>query len=182
MAMHCARVRITCPVLLFFTCLCSWSQPSPNADRGLPSFFVVVPGATGVKQSTFQGKDQIIYHLQSEYPADDVLGTISVRLKQLGWEPLKEDWLNPGLPSSHVRGWVYFEDPTTKPATSVRAWNGDWENGNHDILTYMLTYTCPDNLCSSTLNLRELRVIAIRVPADLAKRMKASLPHDKTGK
>jgi hypothetical protein len=148
----------------------------------LPDFFVVVPGATGITQSVFQGKDQIIYHLQAEYPADDVLGAISGRLKQLGWEPLKEDWINPGLPSSLVRGWAYYEDSTTKPASSVRTWSADWENSSHDILTYMLDYTCPENLCASTLNLHDLRVVAIHIPADLAKRIKASIPRDKTGR
>src|SRR6266481_7679462 len=98
MSMCCARICFACFVLLFFTGIGSGCQQSMNGDGRTPSFFVVVPGATGVKQSIFQGKDQIIYHLQSEYPADDVLRTISVRLKNLGWEPLKEDWLNPGLP------------------------------------------------------------------------------------
>lgn len=182
MSMYSARIRLACFGLIFFTCICSWCQQSPNGDGKIQSFFVVVPGATGIKQSIFQGKDQIIYHVQSEYPADDVLSTISIRLKKLGWEPLAEDWLNPGLPSSRVRGWVYFEDATTKPATSVRAWGEDWENSTHDILSYMLDYTCPDNRCSSTLNLRDLRVVAIRIPADLAKRIKASLPHDKSVK
>jgi hypothetical protein len=180
MSMCCARIRSVCFVLLSFTCICSWCQQSPNGDdRTTPSFFVVVPRATGVKQSVFQGKDQIIYHVQSEYPADDVLSRISARLKKLGWEPLKEDWLNPGLPSSHIRGWTYYEDETTKPATSVRAWNADWESSTHDILIYILDYTCADNQCSSTLNLRDLRVVAIRVPADLAKRMKAAIPEKK---
>ena len=179
MSMCCARIRFACFVLLSLTCICSWSQQSPNGDGKTPSFFVVVPGATGVKQSIFQGKDQIIYHLQSKYPADDVLRTISVRLKNLGWEPLKEDWLNPGLPSSHVRGWTYFEDETTKPATSMRAWNADWENGAHDILTYILEYRCPGNLCSSTFDLHDLRVIAIRIPANLAKQMKAAVSRER---
>jgi hypothetical protein len=120
--MCCARIRFICFVLLSLNCICSLCQQSPNRDGKTPSFCVVVPVATGAKQGIFQGKDQIIYHLQSEYPADDALRTISVCLKNLGWEPLKEDWLNPGLPSSHVRGWTYFEDETTKPATSVRAW------------------------------------------------------------
>ncbi len=177
--MCCARIRFTCFVLLSLTCICSWCQQSPNGDGKTPSFFVVVPGATRVKQSIFQGKDQIIYHLQSEYPADDVLRTISVRLKNLGWEPLKEDWLNPGLPSSHVRGWTYFEDETTKPATSVRAWNADWENGAHDILTYILEYRCPGNLCSSTFDLHDLQLIAIRIPAGLAKQMKANVSRER---
>jgi hypothetical protein len=170
------------PSLVVWVCISSWSQQSPHTANKIPSFFVVVPGATKIKQSVFQGKDQITYRLQVEYPAGDVLEGIRLRLRQTGWHPLKEDWLNPGLPSSHVRGWTYFEDPTTKPATSVRAWNADWENGAHDILTYMLDYTCPDNLCSSTRNLYDLRVIAIRVPARLAAVMKSSLPSGKTGK
>ncbi|MGD0215647.1 MAG: hypothetical protein ABSB87_20685 [Terriglobales bacterium] len=180
MSMCCTRIRFACFVVLIFACICScWCQQSPNGDGKTPSFFVVVPGATGVTQSIFQGKDQIIYHVQSEYPADNVLSTISARLKKLGWEPLREDWLNPGLPSSHIRGWTYFEDETTKPATSVRAWGAQWENGDHDILEYSLEYRCPGNLCSSTYDLHDLRVVAIRVPADLAKRMKAAIPEKK---
>jgi hypothetical protein len=89
---------------------------------------------------------------------------------------LKEDWLNPGLPSSHVRGWTYYEDETKKPATSVRAWGAEWENGAHDILTYLLEYRCLENACSSTLDLRDMRVVAIYIPADLAERTKATIP------
>jgi hypothetical protein len=136
----------------------------------------VVPGAIQVKRNSSPGKDVIAYRIQAPYPAVDVLGTITERLKQSGWNPLKEDWLNSGLPSSHVRGWTYFEDDATKPATSVRSWNGDWENGDHDILTYRLEYRCPENLCSSTRDLRDLQVIAIHITADLAKRMRTSIP------
>ena len=180
MSMCYARIRLVCFVLFFFTCNSSWCQQSPNDDgRTTASFFVVVPGATGVKQSIFQGKDEIIYRVQSEYPANDVLSAISARLKKVGWEPLKEDWLNPGLPSSHIRGWTYFEDEATRPATSVRAWGAQWKNGAHDILEYNLEYRCPGNLCSSTYDLHDLRVVAIRVPADLAKRIKAAIPGKK---
>jgi hypothetical protein len=180
MSTCCARIRLVSFVLFFFICSCLCSQQSPNGDgRTTASFFVVPPGAIRVKQRIFLGKDQIIYNLQSEYPADDVLSTISTRLKRLGWRPLKEDWLNPGLPSSHIRGWTYFEDETTNPATSVRAWGGQWENSTHDILEYNLEYRCPGKLCSSTYDLHDLRVVAIRVPADLAKRMKATIPETK---
>jgi hypothetical protein len=176
MSTSCARIQIVSFVLFFFTCNCLWSQQSPNGDgRTAASFFVVVPGAIGVKQGIFLGKDQIIYNLHSEYPADDVLSTIRARLKKLGWRPLKEDWLNPGLPSAHIRGWTYFENETTNPATSVRAWSAQWENNAHDILEYNLEYRCPGNQCSSTYDLHDLRVVAIRVPADLAKRMKAAI-------
>jgi hypothetical protein len=105
-----------------------------------------------------------------------------LQLKQTGWDTLKEDWLNPGLPSSHVRGWVYFQDSTKTPATSVREWNADSENGAHDILTYMLDYSCPDDLCSSTRDLHDLRVIAIHIPAHLAAQIKGSVRSKQSGK
>ncbi len=167
------------PLVVFVVCISAWCQQSKHAAAEIrPTFFVVARGATEVKQSRWQGHDQIVYRIQASYPAADVLKTIAVRLGQLGWKPLKEDWLNPGLPSSHVRGWTYFEDETTKPATSVRAWSADWENGVHDILTYQLEYRCAGNLCSSTLDLHDLRVVAIHIPADLAERMKATIPTD----
>ena len=162
--------------LVLVTCISAWCQQSKHAAETRPSFFVVTRGATEVKQRRWQGEDQILYRIQASYPAADVLRTITVRLRQLGWKPLKEDWLNPGLPSSHVRGWTYFEDETTKPATSVRAWQADWENGAHDILTYDLKYRCPGNLCSSTYDLHDLQVIAIHIPADLAKQIRSSVP------
>jgi hypothetical protein len=61
----------------------------------------------------------------------------------------------------------------------VRAWGAQWENGAHDILEYGLEYRCPGNLCSSTYDLRDLQVIAIHIPADLAKRIKATIPEKK---
>jgi hypothetical protein len=163
-------------LLAFVVCIPAWSQQSKPASEIHPSFFIVARGATEVRQTRWQGHDQIVYRIQASYPAADVLKTIAERLGQLGWKPLKEDWLNPGLPSSHVRGWTYYEDETTKPATSVRAWGAEWENGDHDILSYDLYYRCLGNLCSSTFDLHDLQVVAIYIPADLAGRMKATIP------
>lgn len=168
-------------VCLFFavlgvlsTCGVLWCQKSMNPAGTLRRCFVVVPGATETGHSTFLGKDQLWYRVQASYPAADVLRIITGRLKTMGWTALEEDWLNSGLPSSHVRGWVYYEDHATQPTTSVRVWQGDWQNGAHDILTYRLEYRCPDNLCASTRDLNDLRVIAIYTPAKLAKQMKSS--------
>jgi len=110
--MRIKHAPFACFVVFFWTCVCA-CQASPSPNGSVSPYFVVVPGATGVKQTIVQGKDQIIYHVHSEYPADDVLTTIKERLKQLGWEPLKEDWLNPGMPSSLIQGWGYYEDSTT---------------------------------------------------------------------
>ncbi len=71
------------------------ARATPGERGSAPSYFVVVPGATDVKQALVQGKDQIIYHPKSQYPADDVLNAIKRRLKQLGWQPLHADWLTP---------------------------------------------------------------------------------------
>ena len=167
---------VRCAFLVLVTRTAGWCQQSSHSADMRPSFFVVPSGATGVKQSRWQGHDQILYRIQASYPADDLLKTITARLNRSGWRPLKEDWLNPGLPSSHVRGWTYYEDETTKPPTSVRAWGAQWENGAHDILEYTLEYRCPGNLCSSTYDLRDLQVLAIHIPADLARRIKVSTP------
>jgi len=176
------RFCLACLAISLFLCTSSWFQQSGHAAERLPDFFVVVSGATEVQHSIFQGKDQITYRLQVPYPAADVLRTINTRLNQTGWQPLKEDWLNPGLPTSHVRGWFYFEDLTTKPSTSVRGWNGDWKNSAHDVLTYTLEYRCPGDLCSSTRDLRDLRVVAIHIPADLAEQIKGPGALGRTGR
>lgn len=55
-------------------------------------------------------------------------------------------------------------------------WQADWQNGRHEIVTYRLEYQCPDNLCASTRDLRDLHVIAIYIPAKLAERMKSLAP------
>src|SRR5258708_34316396 len=173
----CLGLRST--LLVFVICVSGWSQQPKHTAEAHSSLFVVAHGATEVKQSRWQGHDQILYHIQASYPAAEVARTITVRLRQLGWKPLKEDWLNPGMPSSHVRGWTYYEDESTKPATSVRAWGAQWENGDNDILEYGLYYRCPGNLCSSTFDLHDLQVVAIYIPAHLAERMKATIPQSK---
>jgi hypothetical protein len=87
----------------------------------------------------------VAYGLNEKYPARDVLSQIAGRLKKLGWEPLKEDWLNPGLPSSHVRGWAEYVDGTVKPERQVHAWQAEWKNGAGDVVAYSFQYSYPRN-------------------------------------
>lgn len=136
------------------------------------TYFVIAPGARDIDQRVFQGNDQLIYRLEAEYPASDALDLIKARLAKFGWKPLKEDWLNPGLPNSIVRGWMFFEDQTTKPKSTVWTWQSDWINSTGDVLLYSLEYRCPGDLCRSTYNLHDLRVLSIHIPAELAERMK----------
>lgn len=175
MSKRCSRIS-SLGLWLLVACIFSIYQQRAGAAEPFRPFFVVTPRAREVTQSKFQGKDQLFYLVQAEYPAADVLKVINTRLKRIGWRPLNQDWLNPGLPSSHKRGWFYYEDLARKPASSVRAWQADWTNGAGDILTYRLEYSCPGRLCSSTRNLHDLRVIAIYIPSKLAIQIRESFP------
>jgi hypothetical protein len=138
---------------------------------------VVAPLAKSPKYLKYQdGRQQVVYASESEYPAEDVLSFISTELKKRGWKPLPQDFLNPDIPSSHQRGWTFFEDHTQKPWKGVYAWNADWENGSHDIVVYALRYESPDN---STRNLRNLQVIALFIPAEIAAKMKRDVVNSK---
>jgi hypothetical protein len=145
-------------------------QQATDSAKALRPCFVIAPGATTIRATKFKGEDQLSYRIQAPYPADHVLAAIGGRLEKMGWKPLKEDFLNPGQTSSHVRGFQYFPDPTTQPKSSARRWVGQWENGTHDIVGYMLEYRCPEESCSSTRDLHDLQVMAIYFPAKLAAR------------
>ena len=142
---------------------------SPKEQKYSASL-VVAPLAKSPKYLTYpDGRQQVIYSIESEYPAEDVLSFIRAELKKQGWKPLPEDFFNPDTPSSHQRGWSFFEDHTAKPWTGIYAWNADWEKGRHDIIVYVLKYQSPDN---STRNLKDLQVMALFIPAKTAAKMK----------
>jgi len=179
------QMRGLCRIFVVATCLSGallfiLGSPAPvqssdfgeraNDEEKYSASLVVAPSAKSPKYLKYQdGRQQVIYSTESEYPADDVLSFISAELKKRGWTPLPHDFLNPEIPSSHQRGWTFFEDHTQKPWTGVYAWNADWENGSHDIVVYVLRYESPDN---STRNLKNLQVIALFIPADIAAKMK----------
>jgi hypothetical protein len=147
-----------------FVLLCSGVFGQQIAAEKMRLSFVVVSGATNVTHYDLPGgRKELSYRVQADYPAQSVLNTIKRKLKDRGWLPLSEDYLNPGLPSSLVRGWDYYEDRTTKPWTSVRVWQTDWRR-QHELVTYRLEYRCPDNRCASTYNLRDLQIYAIYDP------------------
>jgi hypothetical protein len=137
----------------------------------------VAPLAKSPKYLKYRdGRQQVVYASESEYPAEDVLSFISAELKKRGWKPLPQDFFNPDVPSSHQRGWAFFEDHTQKPSTGVFAWSADWENDARDIVVYALRYESPDN---STRNLKNLQVVALFIPAEIAAKMKRDAANSK---
>jgi hypothetical protein len=148
-----------------------------NNDENYSASLVVTPLAKNAKYLKYQdGRQQVTYSTESEYPAEDVLSSVSAELKKRGWKPLPQDFLNPDIPSSHQRGWTFFEDHAQKPWTGVYTWIADWENGSHDIVRYALKYESPDN---STRNLKNLQVIALFIPADVAAKMRRDAVNSK---
>jgi len=131
-----------------------------------PDALILLPNASEIRYYELAGTYQLTYRVSVEYPAKPAIAAISEELKRLNWAPLGEDYLNPGLSSSHVRGWTSFEDATKKPRQTVHQWLADWENQTGEVVTYGFRYQYESG---KTEDLRHLTVIAIFIPAPLAK-------------
>lgn len=161
--------------MLFLTFGCAaaslcYGQANHPAQRS--DSLILVAGANNPQYLTHSdGRQQLIYTCEAEYPAQAVVAAISQELQKKNWKPLKEDFLNPGLPSSFVRGWVNFEDDAEHPATYVHQWIGDWESSARDIVRYSLEYSSQN---TSTRDLHTLRITALYIPARAAIEIKNS--------
>ena len=124
---------------------------------------VVCPGAEAVTWKTSARRDQLSYEVEVVYPAESVISCISNELAQNGWQPLKEDFWNPGLPSSEVGGWSQFIDATVNPEQTVYQWAAQWQNQAGDVAWYSLQYTYPPK------DRYTLHVYAGFIPASEAK-------------
>lgn len=157
--------------LLASVCVVSATCFSQTAstDKHSDSLILASGGNNPSYKNYPDGREHLIYTCEVDYPAEDVVAFISKELQVKNWKPLKEDFMNPGLPSSHVSGWADFEDDRASPSTHVYQWMADWENEAHDIVRYDLEYRSP---VASTRDLRMLRVIALYIPAQVANEMK----------
>jgi len=138
------------------------------AEQDHPRCLVVLPPAFDVKYSSVEGTIQLVYRRYVDYPAEDAIKTISEKLRTAGWKPLKSDYWNPTIPSSHQRGWQQFEDHTTSSTTTVNQWMAQWQNPQRDIVSYTFQYRYPSD---GKRDLNTLRVFAIYIPATIAEKM-----------
>jgi hypothetical protein len=72
-------------------------------------------------------------------PAAHAIGEITRHFDELAWKPLMEDFLNPGISTSLVRGWTNYQDDVRHQY--VWQWQGQWESDKGEIATYDLKYT-----------------------------------------
>jgi len=167
-----------CAVRVFLLLLAAGAMFCGGCNRGSGSdaehrykALVVCPGATDILRKKWENTDQVSYRIVVSYPAESVLSCISNKLSQTGWEPLKEDYWNPGFPSSHVRGWTQFADASVQPQSSVDQWLGQWKDGVGSIVWYSLQYRYPPG------DRNHLTVAAGYIPADVASRIGSGPSH-----
>ena len=149
----------------------SYSQAPESAKYS--NSLIAVAGATNTSYAILsEGRQQLSYVTESDYPATKILSFISNDLRKKGWNTLDQDFMNPGLPSSHIRGWTVSGEGIQGSTSVVHQWSADWENEEHDIVRYDLEYRSLDG---STRDLRTLRVTAIYIPARTAAVMKRAI-------
>jgi hypothetical protein len=147
-------------------------QRRSGTERKHSESLLIAPSAINPKYLAYpDGRQQLTYTVDIEYPAEPTIAFISVELQKRNWEPLREDFLNPGTPSSQVRGWTQFEDQATEPRATVRAWGTDWEDAAHNITTYSLHYRYPMS-GHDPADARMLHVVALYFPAAVAEKLK----------
>jgi hypothetical protein len=146
--------------------------PTTEPDENVKAILIVLDGATMVHRDPgAYGSYHVAYAVTVPHPATNVIQQVSSRLAALGWKPRKDDWLNPGLPSSHVRGWTDFGDRTRTPAQHVHQWKAQWQDQSGNIVDYSLNYTYP---MSGPPNLNSLWVNASWYPASGVEIMQGS--------
>jgi hypothetical protein len=140
----------------------------------LPAELLVPAGAREVSSRVEGGIAAVKFKINAAYPAADFLATTSSRLEPLGWRKLPTDWLNPTIPSSHIRGWTSFPNTRTRPFMGVHQWIGDWQNMSGDVVTYSLRYASPvqdtQHKVAPPTN-DNLEVTEMLIPATMAKSM-----------
>ena len=149
---------------------CHWRS---GAERKRSESLLIAPSTINAKYLAYpDGREQLTYMVDTEYPAESTIAFISAELEKRHWEPLREDFLSPGTPLSQVRGWTQFEDRAQEPRATVRQWGCDWEDGGHNITLYHLEYRYPMSGAHDPPNSRMLHLVALYIPANVAEKMK----------
>ena len=141
----------------------------------LPPELAVPPGATRIDPRGDGAAFAVQYRLTAPYPAEAFLKELGSRLAARGWKPMDRGLLDPGIPTSNVRGWTAFVDPQMRPPRGVHRWQGSWRNERGDVVDYNLEYAAPANaLDQPPPPEADLKVTAFLNPAERAREMAAA--------
>ncbi len=169
MEQHMKDLLVAAGIFIGCAATMAWAEDCPEPLLRLPD-------AGGMVCQPFHGTHQISYRLNEPYPGDKALQFIRQRLELLGWLPLAEDFLNPGLQSAHFRGWVDFDDFTTDPHRTVHQWMGDWVDLDGRVLRYVLRYVYP---LGGPKDLETLHVVGILTPKAMARAQREDVANNK---
>jgi hypothetical protein len=153
-------------IIIFFILFLGCTEKNNQSANDYSNSLVILKNASNVRYNKLNGHDEVHYKLISKYPAKEIISELNNRLKAKGWTPLKKDWLNPEIPTSHVRGWTNYIDGTKNPKLEVHVWNCDWTNENEDILIFDLKYSYSVDKQSEMM---DLTVMGIYIPTEIAK-------------
>jgi hypothetical protein len=142
----------------------------------LPPELVVPPDSREVSSRAEKGVAAVKFEFLAPFPATEYLASGAKKIEPRGWKPSATDWLNPGIPSSHIRGWTYFVDARVTPHSGIHQWIAHWQNTSGDVVSYALRYSSPvqDELhAMAQPTSDQLEVTAMLIPAETARAMQA---------
>lgn len=98
---------------------------------------VLVPDSKSVV-CTLEGRRQTMtYDLEEPWPAVRTLGVVRAEMRKRNWTPLREDFVNPGMRSSHLAGWRSLEED----GRTIRQWLAQWSGPDGRVAWYELLYS-----------------------------------------
>lgn len=173
-----ARSRVLCSTLATIIISCSGGKGS---TQECSPALVVLPEARNVRCETSPEQQELVYEVSEPWPATQAIETIKNTLQAQGWKPILNDFLNPGVPSSHVVGWQSYQEDDSR----VRQWLGQWNNEQGQVAWYALTYRTAQE---GEVALMDLKVQAVLLEASVANVLQerpaqsgtASSTHDTT--
>lgn len=145
----------------------SLAQSAAAAADATPEL-IVVAGAKNVMRASRSGVGSLEYELDAEFPAAAPILDVVKRLQALGWTALKEDPINPGIPTSMVRSWTSYVDASRPARRREYRWTSEWQEAKGHRVTYAFRYESAEHPVEP---LRHLFVAAGSYPAELTRRL-----------
>lgn len=137
---HESRLAALASLVIVLTSACA--RPTKIAPEQLPSYLQPLPGAQEVAAKKSGPNAGVEYTLNVCYPADSALRSIGMRMPR-SWHSRREDFLNPGIPTSQVRGWTNYYDDHNGHHEWVNRWSGQWQDNTGAVVNYDLAYRSP---------------------------------------
>jgi len=98
-------------------------------------------GATGISFREFGGADHVTYHVNTKFPAAELIERISDKLAKEGWKGSQHDELNPGGYSGDIAVWKQRILGSGQKERCAEDWICDWRNAPGDFLRITLSTT-----------------------------------------